>query len=821
MNLIIVEALRGLRRRPRLALLMAACIALGVAAVGATLTLVYAVTLKPLPFPDGERLVRVWVANERDPRVNLSIPELADLEGVKAFDAFAGTARSRMVAWFEDGAMRLRGEGVTPRYLELIGVQPRLGRAFHADDFKADAPAVAIVSDLLWRTRLGADPAVVGRTLTTAVATFEIIGVMPPGFQGTVESDEVEVWMPLPKYQPAMLITARGARQSYALARLAPGVTREQAQAEVTAMGATLAAQWPVEYERFTWSVEAVGENWKSGLRANAWLLFGAAAALLLVALVNVVGLALARAVDRRREFAVRAALGASAGRVAALLFAEGAVIALIGAVAGALSVPLLLKLFVASAPVDLPKYLSLTPDPLTILLLAVVCGGAALFAGLLPARLADRADVQAALRDGGRGQAGGRLARHATRGLVVTQVGLSVLLLVVGGLLLRSFMSLERADLGFRTDIVRLAMSLSSADSGGDVPALRQRVRDALAAEPGVQAVGLVWSTLPPWNSYSPVYHHASMGAEPTMEGARLNGHAVDSGFFDMMGMRLIAGRNIGSQDGPDSEPVVVISASLAAELGGAERVIGTELRNMFAFQDNPDSPARARIVGVVSDVAWDGYAEQDTGRLIRWDDATDPATHRRDAYWSLAQVRSGTLSIGVRMAGDQTQALQTLKRRLGEVAPRSAVQWDSLMTDELARESKVQRFAAALTVAFATSALALAALGLFAVIANGVARRQNEFGVRMALGATPARVLRTVLDEGLGLAALGVVLGCLAAFAAARVLSSLLHGVSGADPLAYAGAAGTALTVAALACWWPARRAAATDPMTALRSE
>ncbi|AVP95989.1 hypothetical protein C7S18_01735 [Ahniella affigens] len=817
MPAILFDAWRRLRRNSRLALLIALCIAFAVAAVGATLSLVYAVTIKPLPFPDSHRLMRVWVANDRDQRVNLSIPELRDLQSIEAFDAFAGVARSRLVAWFDDGAMRLRGEAVSARYLELIGIVPRLGRGFSSTDFAADAPAVAIVSDKLWRTRLGADPAVLGRTLRSENLNFQVIGVMPPGFIGTVESDEVEIWMPMPKYQPATLIDDRGARQSYALARLAPNVSPAVAEAEVVALGRALTEAYPHEYERFRWWIEPVGENWRRGLRANAWLLFAAAGALLLVALINVIGLALVRAVDRRREFAVRSALGASVRQIAVLLFAENALIAGVGAVAGAFAVPLLLHLFVASAPVALPGYFDLRADPVTVAALALVCGCAALFAGLVPAWLTHRSEIRPALNDGGRGHSGNSATRRATRVLVVAQISSAVLLLVVSGLLLRSYNAMAQTELGFRTDVVRLALSVSELDHGGAPAAFRERIARGLRSEPGVQAVGLVWPTLPPWDARKPMFHHASQGEQPVEGGPRMGGHAVDPGFFEMLGLNLLAGRNIGSEDQADTAPVVVISASLAQQLGGAERVIGTELINLLP---NGEMPERARIIGVVSDVAWDGYGEQDTGRAIRWDDPADPAAHRRDAYYALAQVPSTTISIGLRMHGDQAQALNTLKRRLGELAPRSAIQWDSLMTDELAVENKAPLFAAILTTAFSLSALSLAALGLFALVANSVANRSAEFGLRLALGSTQARLLRTVIDEGLVLAVVGILVGTIAALAASRMLSTLLHGISPLDPLAYVTVATVMLIVAGLASWWPARRAAATEPSAAFRN-
>lgn len=822
----ILETLRAawaaIRARPRQFVLTALCVAVGVAASGAVLTLVYAIQLRPLPFPNGERLVRVWVDNGSDPRIDLSIPELADLEnGVAAFDAFAGTARMRLTALFQSGAMRLRGEAVTPRYFELLGMRPQLGRVFEARDFAADAVPVTLLSDAVWRSRFGARIEAIGEVVRSASGNLEVIGVLPAGFTGTVEDDEVEFWVPLPQYRPAARAVERGVRMAWAIGRLAPGVSLPQASAQVDAVGAALAAAHPDEYARFTWRVEAFGENWRGPLRGSTWMLLGAALLLLAIAVVNVSGLALARALDRRREFAVRAAIGGGIGRLALLAGTETALAAAAGGLLGTLATPWLLRACLALAPVAIPEYLELHPDPTLLAALAGICLLAATAAGLLPALEAGRADPQEALRDAGRTAAPGRGTLRAGRWLVLGQLALTMLLLVNASLLTRSYLSIGATDLGFRTDIARFALTLNAQDTGPDALAFSKRLSAELRAEPGVRSVGLMWPTLPPWDAYRPAFHHTAMGGEPDAEGPRMGVHAIDTELLGTMDIALLDGRAIEAQDGPEQAPVALVSRSLALRLGGIERVLGTELVN--AFSESP-VPERARIVGVVEDVGWDGIGEQDTGRLIRWNDLQEPGATRFDAYYALAQMASGRanpLSIAVLPEGDPALAMAPLRRRLARMAPQSAVHWDSTMKEELAGEVRTSNFAMVLTVAFGAAALLLSATGLFAVLSQAVARRTVDFGVRFALGATPAQVLRQVLGSGATLSAAGILIGAIAAAGAARLLGGLLYGIAPFDPAAYLASAVLLLMVGLFACALPARRAARVDPMEALRGD
>ncbi|MBC7896189.1 MAG: ABC transporter permease, partial [Cytophagaceae bacterium] len=305
----IVAAVRGLARHKQSSALTILCIALGVAASATALSLAWTVTFRPLPFPDAERLVRVWLASDVDPRLDMSIPDIADVaREVPAFDRVAGTARTRFVTLFDHGAERLRGEAVTPAYFELLGVRSARGRTFAASDHAPGAARVAIISDATWRRHYGGDPGIIGRTFRTESATFEIVGVVEDGFDGSIENDIVEFWVPLSQYLPAAYTSARHVRQSWVIGHLAPGATLAQAEQQLSRLGASLGQAHGATYRGITLRAEPFGENWRTTVRGSGILLLGAALMLLVIAVVNVSGLALARTLDRRREFALRVA---------------------------------------------------------------------------------------------------------------------------------------------------------------------------------------------------------------------------------------------------------------------------------------------------------------------------------------------------------------------------------------------------------------------------------------------------------------------------------------------------------------------------------
>jgi putative ABC transport system permease protein len=813
-------ALRSLVRSPRLSLAAVACIGLGAAATTAVATLVAATVLRPLPFPAAERLVRLWWEEEGNARVSLSIPELRDAAALRSFDVLLGTARVRGVAILDGGAQRIRGEGVTPGYFESLGLRPRLGRLLADDDHRPGASRVIVISHALWTSSFGADPAVVGRTFRTERSAYTIVGVGPAGFQGTVEPDEVTFWIPLGQYEPAAMLEQRQTRQTWAIARLREGTALPAAAAEAAALGAALRERHPDLYRRLTLRVEPMGENWRGGFRASGLLLAGAAALLLLVAATNVAGLLFARVLDRRRELAVRAALGADRGRLVRQLLLEASMLVAAGSLLGMLVAPAVLRAFLALSPVALPAYVQVAPDARALVVSVLALALTGLLAGTAPAVLGSRVTPGEALKEDGRGSVGGRVERRGGGLLVAGEVALTLVLLVAGALLLRSWERLESVALGYRTEgLARLAVALSPQDvpDPGAVPAMRERLREALVGHPGVQEVGFAWLTLPPWDSERFRIRFAELDPAVARDGLDVGGHLVDHGLLPALGIPILAGRNLEPADAPARARVAIVSRSIAERMGGVEAAVGREL--VVPAGDAGMPSGAFQVVGVAENVAWDGRREQDTDRYIRFADRADRRAGREDVYLPLALYPFRTASVAVFTRGDAAASLEPLRRRIASVAPTSAVHWTSTMREELALEVQPSRFYALLVTAFSTSALLLTAVGVFAVLSHGVSRRTSEIGLRMALGARAADVAWLVLESGSRALATGVLLGLAGALLLSRAVAGILYEVPPLDATAFAAATAALLVVALPAALLPARRASRLQPMTALR--
>jgi predicted permease len=800
-----------------------ACIAFGTAAVAAVLTLVNATLWRPLPFPQPERLVRIWVAErDADPRIDLSLPETEELQrALRGVEVLAAAARSRLVARLPGGTERLRGEAVDPEYFALIGLRAAQGRLFEQDDHAASAAPAMLISHALWSSRFGADPAVVGRTLVAGDLAYRVVGVLPAGFDGTIEDDVVEFWIPRAHYQPAALRTERAARMVWTLARLAPGIGLEALQAELDALHADWRRAHPELYATRSLRVEPLGQNWREPLRQNASLLLAAVFVLLAIAVCNVAALLLARALDRKRELALRSALGASRARLARELALQTIGLALCGGVLGALAAPWLLRALLALSPLQLPGYLDLSIDLRGLLAVASVLLLAALAAALLPAWMGSRVAPRAALAGESRSSAS-RADRRLWSLLMGGELALSFALLVLGALLLRSYVGLSSVELGFRrTEVLRLAITLAPADHGSpeQLPAMYRRLVDEIGRQPGVRSVGLVSPTLPPWDGNRPQIRHAALPAEAQREGLRVGAHAIDPALLRTLDVALLAGRGIGAGDDTSAAPVALVSAALAQRLGGAERVLGTEVELVQERASRPGG--RFRVVGVVADLAWDGVGEQDTGRYIRYGANDDPGGARHDLYLALAQQPSAVVSIAVRTALPPETMIEPMRRSLARIAPASAVHWISSMEDELAGEYAASRFYLTLIAVFGLAALLLAAVGMFALLSHALLKREHELGIRLALGADSARIARLVLGEGLRLVLAGLALGLVLAWAGTRLLGQALYQVSATDPFAYAGAALVLASLALLSSLWPLRRALRLAPVTALRSD
>ena len=798
-----------------------ACIALGTAAVGAVLTLVGAALLAPLPFPESGQLHRVWLAaDDGDGRMDLSLPEAQELAvGLDGLGELAIVARSRTVARLPGGAERLRGEAVTSNYFDLVGKAPALGRAFTAGDFAADAPAAVLISDALWRRAFAADPAAVGLSVATEERALTIVGVMPPGFNGSIENDDVEYWLPLPQYIPARIIEDRSARQTWTLLRLDAAVPPSALRSRLAALELDWAGRFPAMYEALGLRSERFGENWREPLRGNAGLLAAAVLVLLAIAALNVSALLLARALERRRELALRAALGASRWRLARRLFLESALLVAVGGVLGVLAGTPLLQLFLRLMPDALPEYLQVGFDPLAMLLSAVAIALAALLAGTLPAVAGSRAAPAAALASGARGSTAGRHERRWGDRLVAAELAGTVVLLVAAALLVRSYLAMSTIDTGYRTEhVLRLAVTLDRNDAMavGPLQPFQERLLQTLRAQPGVLAAGMAWPTLPPWDE-----QRLSI-ADPGDPERRLTAgvHLVEPGLLPTLDIPLLHGRGIEARDWQENARVAVVSAALAERLGGAARVLGTDIEFGESTRSLFDTSGRFRVVGVAADVAWDGIAEHGTGRTLHRGAGADAGALAWDVYLPLPPLARG-LSIAVHTGPEPAGMIEPLRRAIAGLAPGSAVHWVSTMEEELAREYAAARFYTLLVLAFAVCAALLAAVGLFAILSQAVLRRRGEIGVRLALGASPARVARGLVLGSLRTAALGVAAGLGLAWLAARALQGFLYGIGPADPPAFAFAAAALLLFVLLASLAPARRAARVQPQVALRSD
>lgn len=819
----LITTIRGLRRSPGLAIAAVSCLALGAAATTAVSTLVGALLFRPLPFPDADRLVRVWFDEPNvATRISLSIPEFEEFATVPAFEQFVGTARVRVVALFDNGAERLRGEGVSPGYFEMLGLRPFLGRLLTPDDHAPGAAPALVVSHGAWLRFYGSDPNIVGRELRTSRAVYTIVGVAQAGFDGSVEDDIVEIFIPLQHYEPRTLQTDRMSRPGWAIARLGPRRTIAEAEAQVASIGASLAARYPDIYGRYRTEVEPMGESWRESLRRGGSLLFIASAALLVIAAINVGCLLLARVLDRRRELAIRASLGADRRRIMAQLFLEAALLVAGGGVAGALAGPWLLDAFLVVSPVALPHYVALTPDAWTLSVAIATLTVAGLVAGTVPAMVGRCVQPGDVLRESGRGTLGRIRERRWTTALIAAETALTLVLLIAGALLLRTFGRLDTIDLGYDRDrIARLAVTLNPTDVGGTdrLPAMYARLREAIANHPGVDHVGLVTTTLPPWDADRARVIIQDGPIDPGSRGLEAGIHPSDEGLLPMLGARIITGRNISGEDGAGQAAVAVISRSLARHVGGPDRAIG---RALDLQPSEPRGGVRSfRIVGVVEDIAYDGLREQDTRRYIRYGDDGDPRASRYDVYLSLAQNPSTVVSIGVSTAEDPGSLIAPIRQVIGSVAPASAVHWASTMRDEVGLEYASSRFYSLIVALFSVSALAVTSIGLFALLSHAASRRFSEMGLRLALGATPRSTAGLLLRTGLFPMAAGIAAGLLGAVIAARFLQGLLYGIGPFDVVAFAGGVTTLAAVSLAAGLIPARRVAAIDPVRSLRAE
>jgi predicted permease len=789
-------AWRTLRASPGFTLVAVLTLALGVGATTAIFSVVSAVLLRPLPYREAERIVTLAEVGVGSGKrgMTTSYPNFSDWQrGSHSFEAMALYNGWGPAFTGAGEPERVTGALVTAGMFDVLRVVPALGRPMVPADNAPGSPGVVVLSDGFWRRRLGADPLIVGKAITLNGRPQTVIGVLPAGFHGPNVLD-ADVW----GNNSFDASDGRSARYLSAMARLAPGVTLERARAEMRTISARLRAQYPVENEGLEAAVTPLRDHEVGDAGRALLLLLGASALVLVVACANLSNLLIARGLARSHEFALRTALGAGRGRVVRQVLVESTLVAALGALGGGLLAALALRGALGLAPAVVraqPVGLDVRVLAFTLLVLAA----AGVLAGLVPALHAARTDPQATLKTGGRGTTGGSL--RARDALAVTQLALALALVTCAGLLVKSLVRMQQVDPGIRAEGV-LAMSMNLPAS--KYP--REKLWPAydallarLAAVPGVRAA-TVTSTVP----YGDNFDHVGVDVygQPLRQGAdKLDAERfiVSPGYFATLGIPLRAGRVFERTDDAAHERVAVVDEEFARRLAPNGSALGMRI----TYGDT----AWCRVVGVVGHVRHAGLDAPAVGQMY-------VAVPQSPWRWIGLMVRGAP---GVSPAS-LAPAVRATIRALDPDQPVFDV---TSVPELLAKQTAPRRFVLVLLGAFAGTALLLAAVGLYGVMAYAVAQRRRELGVRVSLGATPALIRRLVVGRGLRLAALGGALGVAASLAGARLLSGALFGVRPADGAVLAGTVVALVAVAVAASYVPARRAARTDPAVVLRGD
>ena len=812
-------AARTLLRNPGFAIVAVLTLGLGIGATTAIFTLVNAVLLRPLPWPGPDRLVWIWGTNPTNsiPEESASIPDFLDWKAQNSvFESMAGFIRQRPVVATDSGSELIVENVVTPDYFSVLKTTPMLGRAFVENDAVEGNHRVAVISHGLWQRRFGGDPKVLEKTIKIQGREHAIIGVLPAGFETlrTQEREPTELWRPL-----AIDLQRMGRRSDFlgVIARLEPGVEIAQAQAEMDTIAARLAQQYPATNANWTTRVVPLHDRLSGAARPALLVLLGAVGFLLLLVCANVANLLLARASGRDKEIAIRTALGASPWRLVRQLLTESLLLSVSGGVVGVLLAVWGLAALGRLGPPAIHGIDAVSLDARVLTFALGVSLLTGLIFGILPALQSAAAGRHEALKEGGRGTGAGPGGRRLRDLLVVSEMALALLLLIGALLMVRSLVRLQSIDPGFRTGgFLTATLSLPRVNYPEDhqVRAFYDDLLGRLSALPGVSAVA-GGGALP--HDIGAYLSFEVEGRPPAPDGVVQDAvwSWVTPGYFEALGIPLIQGRFLSTMDAaPPPRPTdaandpnapqdplsAVVSESFAKKWFDGEDPLGRRIT-----LGDPVTGPWMTIVGVVGDTRNQGL-----------DQVSYPAI-----YQVFAQATSARMTLFVRTGGDPLALAATVRaavRELDKDQPLAAVM---SLEEHLAESLAARRFNMLLLTLFAALALLLAAVGIYGVISYGVARRSHEIGVRMALGAQRADVMRLIARQGLGLTLAGIAVGLVLAAALTRLLSSLLFDVSATDPLTFGLTATLLMFVAVPATWIPARRATKVDPLTALRME
>lgn len=807
-------AARMLGRSPGFAAVAVITLALGIGANTAIFSVIDAALLQPLPYKDPEHLMIVWEKNDKEPDHHNTVAPPNFLDWQNQNDSYSGMAA------IADERDNLTGGGqpqqvvvqlVSANFFSVLGVNPIIGRAFAPENDQKGKDNVVVLSNAFWKERFGADPGIIGKTLDLNGHSQTVIGVAPEKFdwfikQGSLTTAKPQIWSPF--VFPAEFHNRKDVgRFLTVVARLKPGVTRPQAQAQMDTIAARLIQQYPDYNAQWGISLVPVREQISGDLRPALLILFAAVGFVLLIACANVSSLLLTRAAGREREIAIRTAIGASRWRIARQLLTESALLALIG---GGIGVTLAVwgtNALLAASPENLLDLRSIHID-LRVLAFA---GGATLLAaflfGFLPSFISAHSKISQTLKEGGRGTSTGRHRRVLRSAFVVSQMALALVLLAGSGLMIRSFVGLLGVDPGMNTrNLLTFTVALSESKYNTDQKTLGffQQLLAQLARLPGVRSVSM--DSCPPLSGLgsATAVHIIGQPDRALMDLPVAAVRVVGPEYFRTMGIPLRSGREFNSRELTEMRHVVIINQAFADRyLQGTNPLGQKAVIYMKSLEESGNTPSE--IIGVVGDV-----------RLMGLDTPPEPAV-----YWPHPELVFTRMTILVRTTNDPLALVSAARSEVLQLDQEQPISNVGTMEQLLADSVSRSRFTTLLLGLFAAIALVLATVGIYGVIAYMVTQRTQEIGMRMALGASPRDVLRLVLGQGTRLTLLGVAIGVVAAFLLTRLMASLLFGISATDPLTFAGVAILLIVVALAACYIPARRAMRVDPIVALRYE
>jgi predicted permease len=805
---------RMLRKDPGFTVVAILTLALGIGANTAIFSVVNGVLLNPLPYPQPERLVALAESKPNFETGSISYPNFRDWQ--KDNHAFSSIAVSRAYSFSLTGAgeaEQVRAEFISSDFFSLLGVHPVIGRSLAPGEDEVGAAPVALVSAGFWKRKFGSSLDVLGKSITLDGKAYTIVGVVPANFDLLLRSFRTsEVYVPIGQWTNNLLLIRSAGLGIHGIGRLKPGVTVEQARADMQTVSRNLAVAYPDANKGVGASVLPMKDVMVGSLRPTLFVLLGAVGFVLLIACGNVANLLLVRSTSRTREFAIRSALGAGQRRLVRQLLTESVLLAITGGAFGLLLASWGTRAALGVLPGSLPRAGEIHLDARVLIFTVMISLLAGIFFGVAPALRMSQPNFHARLKEGGRGASGVR--RHAQGVFVILETALALVLLVGAGLMIRSLAVLWNVDPGFRPqNVLTFSISLSPSMITASPDAIRAALRDLdskFGSAPGVRAISLSAGAIPLGGDDEMLFWHAGQpkpASYPEMNWAI--DYIVEPEYLQAMGIPLVQGRFLTPLDNEHTRPVVVVDDVFATRYFGNENPVGKRIVLSSTEQ-------QAEIVGVVRHVKQWGLDSDDTQSL------------RAEMYLPLMQMADGFIamaptgtSVMLRYEGTAPATLDSLRRISAQMNRDQVISGVQTMEEVVSDSLAARRFSMILLAAFAALALLLSSIGIYGVISYVVGQRTHEIGIRMALGAQRNDILRLVLGGGTQLALTGVGIGIVAALGLTRLMSKLLYGVSATDPFTFAAVALILTIVAVAACYIPARRAMKVDPLVALRHE